>query len=80
MEVQSFFHIFYSSQGHTATTELLQFVPERVTGDMNMMLDKPYEPEEVHATLFQMSPSKASGVDGFTAIFFKGIGILFKEI
>lgn len=52
-------------------SELLQFVPERVNGNMNVFLNKPFEPEEVRTALFQMSPSKAPGVDGFTAGFFQ---------
>jgi hypothetical protein len=50
--------------------ELLGHVPERVTTDMNF-LDKPFGPKEVRDALFQMAPSKAPGVDGFTAGFFQ---------
>ena len=70
-EVQSFYQNLYTSQGYNDMNELLQYVPECVTEDMNMLLDKPYEPEEVRAALFRMSPSKAPGVDGFTAGFFQ---------
>ena len=37
---------------------------------MNFFLDKPFEPEKLRTALFQMSPSKAPGIDGFTAGFF----------
>ena len=37
---------------------------------MNAHLDKPFTAEEVRVALFQMAPSKAPGVDGFTAGFF----------
>jgi hypothetical protein len=51
--------------------ELLDIVPSRVTLAMNDSLDKPYTAEEVKSALFQMAPSKAPGVDGFTAGFFQ---------
>ncbi|XP_073367900.1 uncharacterized protein [Aegilops tauschii subsp. strangulata] len=51
--------------------ELLQFVPTSVTEAMNEVLSKPFEPSEVKAALFQMAPSKAPGVDRFTAGFFQ---------
>ena len=50
---------------------LLQFVPERVNGNMNLFLDKPFVREEVCTALFHMSPSKAPGIDGFTIGFFQ---------
>ncbi|SPT19336.1 unnamed protein product [Triticum aestivum] len=38
---------------------------------MNIELSKPYTPKEVKVALFQMAPSKAPGVDGFTAGFYQ---------
>jgi hypothetical protein len=52
-------------------SELLNLVPTRVTSEMNSLLDKPFEPGDVRAALFQTAPSKAPGVDGFTAGFFQ---------
>ena len=69
-EVQGFFQNLYSSQGFNDMSQLLNHVPVRVSSDMCYSLDKTYEPEEVRAALFQMAPSKAPGVDGFTAGFF----------
>jgi hypothetical protein len=45
----------------------LEFVPEKVTMGMNESLTKPFSSEEVREALFRMVPSKAPGVDGFTA-------------
>lgn len=70
-EVQSFYQALYTSQGFHQTDELLQFVPNRVTDAMNEALEKPYTEEEIRHTLFQMGPSKASGVNGFTVGFFQ---------
>lgn len=50
---------------------LLSHVPSRVTPKMNESLCKLFEPSEVQRALFQMAPSKAPGVDGFTAGFFQ---------
>lgn len=46
-------------------------MPTTVTAAMNDAISKPFEPAEVKAALFQMAPSKAPGVDGFTAGFFQ---------
>ncbi|XP_073357949.1 uncharacterized protein [Aegilops tauschii subsp. strangulata] len=69
-EIQSFYQALFTTQGFHEMDELLQYVPERVSMEMNTSLDKPFEADEVKTTLFQMSPSKAPGVDGFTVGFF----------
>jgi hypothetical protein len=51
--------------------ELIDLVPVRVTDEMNGVLDQEYNAEDVRAALFQMAPSKAPGIDGFTAGFFQ---------
>lgn len=70
-EVQIFYQELYLTQGFNDMSALMQFVPARVTPEMNDSITKPYTPEEVRAALFQMAPSKAPGVDGFTAGFFQ---------
>ena len=49
--------------------ELLDLVPTRVSDQMNVDLDNMFSAEEMRTTLFQMAPSKAPGVDGFTVGF-----------
>ena len=71
VEVQEFYQQLYTSQGFQNMDGLLQFVPERVTPIMNDDLQRPFEAAEVRTALFQMAPSKAPGVDGFTAGFFQ---------
>jgi hypothetical protein len=61
-EVHAFYQNLYTSQG-----DPLEFVPEKVTMGMNESLTKPFSSEEVREALFRMVPSKAPGVDGFTA-------------
>ena len=46
---------------------------------MNERLDMPYTAEEVRTALFQMAPSKAPGVDGFTTGFFQRHWSLLKD-
>ena len=52
-------------------SELLQYVTPCVTDAMNETLEKDFNAEEVRTALFQMAPSKAPGIDGFTACFFQ---------
>ena len=61
IDVQSFYHNLYESQGFRDSTELLDHVPAKVTEDMNLELTKPYTAGEVRTALFQMAPSKARG-------------------
>lgn len=49
----------------------LSHVHVKITQAMNDDLIKPYTAEEVRVALFQMAPSKAPGVDGFTAGFYQ---------
>lgn len=70
-EIQGFYKDLYSSQGYRDMSELLQFVTPQVTVVMNESLERDYTAEEVRTTLFQMAPSKAPGIDGFTAGFFQ---------
>ena len=70
MEVQTFYQLLYESQGFADPQFLLSHVPTKVQA-MNTELSKPYTPEEVKVALFQMAPSKAPSVDGFTAGFYQ---------
>ena len=78
-EIQSFYQSLFLSQGVNDMEALLQFIPTKVSPAMNEALYKPYTMEEVHAALFQMAPSKAPGVDGFTAGFFQRHWNLIKD-
>ena len=67
--MQAFYQNLYESQGFTDPNELLNHAPVKVT-PANDLLDKPFVASEVREALFQMAPSKAPGVDGFTAGFY----------
>ena len=71
VEVRSFYQNLYTSQGLVDPSGLLQFVPVKISKELNRELRKPFTPAEVRKALFQMAPSKAPGVDGHTAGFFQ---------
>ena len=50
---------------------ILQHIPSKISAEMNDDFAKPFVEAEVRVALFQMAPSKAPGVDGFTAGFFQ---------
>lgn len=79
VEIMNFYQNLYASQGPSNASELLSYVPERVTPATNGALNKTFELGEVRTALFQMSPSKAPGVDGFTAGFFQKHWKLLRE-
>ncbi|KAL9683131.1 hypothetical protein QQ045_014947 [Rhodiola kirilowii] len=46
-------------------------IPKLVTDEMNAMLTAPFTKGEVKRALFQMHPTKAPGLDGFSALFYQ---------
>lgn len=52
--------------------------------DMNASLNEEPTSEEVRSTLFQMHPTKASGMDGFHALFFQNfwdvVGVVIVDL
>ena len=49
----------------------MQCVQPRVSEAMHHTLEKEFSASEVRDALFEMAPSKAPGVDGFTAGFYQ---------
>lgn len=70
-EISDFYHELYQTQGYKPMEELLNCVQPSVTEHMNEYVNKPYVADEVKKALFDMAPSKAPSVDGFTAGFYQ---------
>ncbi|CAM8968303.1 unnamed protein product [Rhodiola kirilowii] len=68
-----FIDIFHSQVNHNEDrwSNDLKIIPKLVTEDMNAMLTAPFSEGEVRRALFQMHPTKASGLDGFSALFYQ---------
>jgi hypothetical protein len=65
-----FYKNLYTSEGVQDMDEVLRIVPSKVTLEMNIMLDAPFQAEEVKAALYEMYPTKSLRSDGFPAFFF----------
>ena len=78
-EVQNFYTELYTAQPELDVEAVLHHVPAKVDQQRNDRLLRPFRVEEVKAALFSMKPSKAPGVDGFTAGFFQRHWPVLKE-
>jgi hypothetical protein len=68
---RQFYSDLFTAQELLEPEPVLDYVPVRVTDQMNAELTKPFEAEEVRNALFMMGPNKSPGSDGFTAGFFQ---------
>jgi hypothetical protein len=69
----------FTAQSELQPELVCQCVPRKVTDQMAELLCRSFTTEEVEAALFQMSPNKAPGADGFTAGFFQKHWPLLKD-
>ncbi|CAM8916763.1 unnamed protein product [Rhodiola kirilowii] len=72
--VEEYFRRIFASNNNEDMIDwqmALDAVPSRVSEEMNSKLNEPFTLDEVRRALFQMSPTKAPGTDGFPAIFFQ---------
>ncbi|KAK1661182.1 hypothetical protein QYE76_049341 [Lolium multiflorum] len=69
--VQGFYKYLYTSEGAPDMQGLIDLVHEKVVQEDKVNLEADFTEEEVKRALFQMHPSKAPGVDGFTAGFYQ---------
>jgi hypothetical protein len=74
-----FYGKLFTAQTHTEPSEVVQFVPRKVTDAMNDMMNTPFSDQEVTKALFMMHPNKVLGSDGFTARFYQKHLYLIKE-
>jgi hypothetical protein len=70
-EVQGFYKNLYTSEGSPDMQQLLNLVSKRVVQEDKDNMEADFTEEEIKRALFQMHPSKAPGVDGFTAGFYQ---------
>lgn len=71
--ITNYFSRLFTSQNSTADdiSNISNVVNQGVTQSINDFLDTPFTDEEIKKALFDIQPSKASGPDGFTALFFQ---------
>jgi hypothetical protein len=76
---QDFFKSMYTRDDNVDPEVLRQYLPERVSRDMNEKLCMEFSDEEIGNALFQIGPLKAPGSDGFPARFFQRNRGMMKE-
>ena len=67
----SYLKNLYTTSYLTCILEVLDTIPTKFTANMNQLLIQEFIREEVEAALKQMHPTKASGPDSMSAIFFQ---------
>ena len=68
-----YFQDLFTSTNPPMANELMEAVFPRVTTEMNEILTRPYQAEEVKAAIFQMSPTKSPGPDGMPPLFYQNL-------
>ena len=61
----------YEGSNREAQSRMLKFIPKLVTSEDNKNLNRPITLDEVQTVVFNMSPDKSPGPDGFQAFFFQ---------
>ena len=67
----SYFEKMYTTSYPTHEAEVIATIPTRVIDEMNQFLTKEFTKEEVEEALKQMHPTKTTGPNGMSAIFFQ---------
>ena len=65
------FNNMFSTGSCTWIEECLEAVQQKVSIKMQQILSSKYNADEIKATLFQMGPTKAPGLDGMNALFYQ---------
>jgi hypothetical protein len=78
-QAKSFYKNLFKAQDDCNLNAILQFVPGKVSNEMNNFLCRPFDPGEVETALFMMKPNKSPGPDGFTAGFFQRHWAVIKD-
>ncbi|XP_019170561.1 PREDICTED: uncharacterized protein LOC109166130 [Ipomoea nil] len=69
--ILNYFDNIFASNGLSCDDPLFEILSPRVTLEQNMMLDRPFETDEVKEALFSMYPDKAPGPDGLNPGFYQ---------
>ena len=71
--VSHFYNILnnFESSNKIAQDKMLEAIPQLITLEDNIYLNKPITMEEVKSALFSMNLDKSLGLDGFQAFFFQ---------
>lgn len=67
--ITTFFENIFATSSPVGFPEALEGIDRLVIDEMNAVLDVEPTHDEIRATLFQMHPCKAPGIDGFHALF-----------
>jgi hypothetical protein len=66
-----YFSCLFTSEQPANVAECLEFLPSKISAEMNARLLRPFTSDEVGIALKQMAPLKAPGPDGFNACFYQ---------
>lgn len=61
----------YQSEGCQGMNSCLQVVPKLINDDMNYLLTRPVDDEEIRGAVFSLGALKAPGSDGLNGLFFQ---------
>jgi hypothetical protein len=75
----SFFKELFTRDLSLNANDVSQLIENKVTEQMNNVLTRDFNDEEISNALFQIRPLKAHGPDGFPARFFSAIGELLRD-
>eukprot|EP00253_Pinus_taeda_P033441 PITA_33441 len=67
------------SHGEEDYLDLLQYLPKGITKDLNDMLNREIDEEEIKRTIWTLQPDKAPGLDGFPICFYREFWHLIKK-
>ena len=67
----SYFEEIYSTSSPNQIEKVIDFIPAKVTNEMNSELTRTFTREEVVIALKQLHPTKSPGPDGMLALFFQ---------
>ncbi|KAL5559022.1 hypothetical protein UlMin_035233 [Ulmus minor] len=79
--IESYFETLFSSSSPSLVEfdRVLDTIDRKVTSQMNEQLDQVFGLEDVKEAVFQMAPTKSSGADGMSAVFYQSFWLVVGE-